>query len=514
MRWSCAALALFVGACLSDPRDPSTWIKKLDDVRERKEAVRELVKLKDPAAVEPLIALFKKTHDPEHLKAIASFKDKRQVPTMIDALDYSEEAFDQASVAATALGETPDPSAVDPLTHALAKPLPIKTRANVVKLEAMKSLAKIHDPRAVDALVKVLSTPADDQDFYLNKIAARSLGQFSDPKAVPALVRGLFMTGRGADIFQECRAALVAVGEPAVQPLIEAMQRKNALLEADAKKYEYIPGILVQKTSIVLGDLRSKTAVPALLDTLKKVDEGLKAGPGKGVSSHQSVILALGQIGAPEAKAPLLAILNDGKASNKLRAAAAEGLNLLGDSAALPSLLKIANEKFINEKTKEIDPEHGALVAAAATAYSRLAGADQANVTWQKLPADLDESDAHVVFKNASARLAVAKECKKDVACYTKALADNDTAKAEKAALMLARAGKEGVGALIKGLANPDPSVRMTVLYGLASAADRSCTECKDALEKQIAVDAEKPVLVKEGLVDEERAVGARFGAR
>jgi HEAT repeat protein len=374
----------------------------------------------------------------------------------------------------------------------------------------MKALGKIGDKRAVDALDKVLSTSADDQDFFLNKTAANYLAKFNDPKSVPFLIRGLFMTGRGADIFAECRTALVGIGEPAVQPLVDAMNRKNAELEADAKKYEFIPGIIVQKTAIVLGDIHSKKAVPGLLAELKKADDGLKAGPGKGVSGHQSVIIALGLIGSPDVKAPLLAILTDAKQPNKLRAAAAEALNAAGDTSALPALLKIANESFINMKSHEIDAEHGALVAAAATAYSRLAWAEQANVTWQKLPADLEESDAHVVFKNASARLEVAKTCKKDVACYAKYLNDKDSAKAEKAALMLARLGGPGVGELAKAVGHSDLSVRMSVLVGLAQAG-KANAEARAALEKQIELDEGKPMIKKAGVVDEMRVVLAQI---
>src|SRR5262249_37338806 len=153
--------------------------------------------------------------------------------------------------------------------------------------------------------------------------------------------------------------------------------------------------------------------------------------------------------------------LSDGKKDAKLRAAAAEALNAAGDPSPLPALLKIAGENFINSKTKEIDGDHGALVAAAATAYSRLAWAEQSNVTWQKLPAELEESDAHVVFKNAQARLDVAKQCKKEVGCYAKLLNDKDSAKAEKAALMLTRLGAPGVAELAKAVGAADLSVRM-----------------------------------------------------
>src|SRR5437879_604668 len=171
----------------SDPRDPNTWIKKLDSPVDQKDAVRELVRLKDPAAVDPLITFYKKNHDPEVLKAIATFKDKRQVPVMIDSLEYTDESYDNAATAAAALGDTPDPSAVDPLIKAIGKPLSIKTRANIVKQAAMESLAKIKDTRGAVAIAKVLETPADDQDFFLNKVAAAQLGILGDAKAVPAL---------------------------------------------------------------------------------------------------------------------------------------------------------------------------------------------------------------------------------------------------------------------------------------------------------------------------------------
>src|SRR4029079_15173059 len=106
---------LFVLGCVSDPQDPKTWIKKLDDPREKDDAVINLVKLKDPSAVPALIDLYKKTKDPNHLKAVAAFKDKRSVDVMIDSLDYTEESFDSAATAANALGEIKDPKAVDAL---------------------------------------------------------------------------------------------------------------------------------------------------------------------------------------------------------------------------------------------------------------------------------------------------------------------------------------------------------------------------------------------------------------
>ena len=84
-RW--LALVVLAG-CVADPQDPKTWTKKLGDVREGKDALNQLIRLKNPEAVEPLIAFYKKSKDSDVLKAIATFKDKRQVDVMIEAMEY------------------------------------------------------------------------------------------------------------------------------------------------------------------------------------------------------------------------------------------------------------------------------------------------------------------------------------------------------------------------------------------------------------------------------------------
>ena len=89
------SLALGVGlfaGCLDDPQDPKTWIKKLDDVREQKEAIRQLERLatsKDrppdiETAVGPLTALFKKTKDPQHLQAVTKIRSEKALDLLIE----------------------------------------------------------------------------------------------------------------------------------------------------------------------------------------------------------------------------------------------------------------------------------------------------------------------------------------------------------------------------------------------------------------------------------------------
>ena len=175
-----------------------TWAKQLKDLRTQKEALDHLANMdveKARPAVPALIELYKDTKRPEHLEALARYKDERTKPLFIEALDFSDDDFDRATIAAGVLGDMKAPDAVDPLIKAVEKPLPIKSRANSVRIAAIRALVKIGDKRAVPTLMKILTTSADEQDFLLNQKAALALAELRDPQAIPALIKGMFMTG-------------------------------------------------------------------------------------------------------------------------------------------------------------------------------------------------------------------------------------------------------------------------------------------------------------------------------
>ena len=74
-----ALAALLVGSLLQgDPNDPMTWAKKLKNLRDQKEALDHLANMdveRARAAVPALIELYKDTKQPEHLEALARYKD-------------------------------------------------------------------------------------------------------------------------------------------------------------------------------------------------------------------------------------------------------------------------------------------------------------------------------------------------------------------------------------------------------------------------------------------------------
>ena len=481
----------FVPACGGDPNDPMTWAKQLKNLRTQKEALDHLANMdveKARPAVPALIELFQDTKRPEHLEALARYLDPRTKPILIEALEYTDDDFDRATIAAGALGEMKDPEAVPPLIKAAEKELPIKSRANNARVAAMRALVKIGDKRAVPTLMKVLTTSADEQDFALNQKAALGLAEFRDPQAIPALIKGLFMTGRGTGIFQECRLALVRIGQPAVDPLIQLLQEKNADIQQMAQQLKFeepppvgTPGVVPHKAAILLGDLRAKKAVPALAARLHMKARG---------DEHRSALIALGYIATPQAVEAILADLKDAKADPAERASAADALYLSGDRRAVPTLLEVAKSGYVTSGGQKASD----LRASSAIALARIAGKE----TYEPFKTLAEkETAAQGVFGSALDRMQVANECDRDLNCYGKKLTDPSWERSEKAAFAIAFSGdsKKGLPLLLgamKPITTMVPErypVHQAILFALARLGTKDCKDCIEKLDKQIERD-------------------------
>lgn len=480
---------LLAAACAGDPNDPLTWAKKLKNVRDQQEALNQLARMgadRARPALPYLLDLYKETKKPEHLEALVRYKDPSTIPLYIEALEFTEDDFDRAIVAAGALGEMHEQavSAVDALIKAVDHQLPIKSRANNVRLASIRALVKIGDKRAVPVLSKVLTTSADEQDFLLNQKSALGLAELRDPAAIPALIKGMFMTGRGANIFQECRLGLVRIGAPAIAPLIELLNEKNADINAMAKKLDfdkYSPGIVRFKAAMLLGDLRAGSAVPALAQHLK-----IPAKSGE----HKSILISLGFIGTKEAVDVLLNTLKDKKVDAPTRQAAEDGIYLSGDKRAVPILMETAKSGYVivgGQKASD-------LRANAAIDLARIAGPE----AYDEFKALADkETEVQGMFGEALDRMQVAKECGSNLQCYGKHLSDPAWPRAEKSAFYIGFSGnaKQGLPLLLSAL-KPVASlsqdrypVQQAILQALARLATKNDKDVIEALEKQIERD-------------------------
>src|SRR5262245_42325462 len=485
------AAALSAVGCQGDPNDPMTWAKQLKNLRVQKEALDHLANMdveRARPAVPALIDLYKDARRPEHLEALVRYKDPRTKDVLIEALDYTDDDFDRATIAAGALGDMKDPDGVAPLIKAAEKELPVKSRANNTRIAAMRALVKIGDKRAVPSLMKILTTSADEQDFLLNQKAALGLAEFRDPSSIPALTKGLFMTGRGTGIFQECRLALVRIGAPAIDPMIQLLQEKNPDIQEMASKLKFeepppvgTPGVVPHKAAIILGDLRAKKAVPALAARLKQKARG---------DEHRSAIIALGYIATPQAVEAILADLKDAKVDPAERASAADALYLSGDRRAVPTLLEIAKSGYVVSGGQKASD----LRASSAIALARIAGKE----TYDPFKSLAEkETAAQGVFGSALDRMQVANECDRDLACYGKKLKDPSWERSEKAAFAIAFSGdsKKGVPLLLsamKPITTMVPErypVHQAILFALGRLGTKDCKECIEKLDKQIERD-------------------------
>jgi HEAT repeat protein len=489
-------ISFFLTAC-ADPKDPQTWIKKLRDPEHATNAVRELQKIGDPVAIEPLCDLYKDFEAAPILKSIITLvkkapKNPKGIQTLISALEFTEDKYHNATLAANALAHIKAMEAVEPLGKVLDRPMAIKSRANLAKLASIKALGKLKDKRAVPYLIRTLERRPEQQDFMLNKQAAVTLGEIGDPSAISVLIRALFMasTIQGTS-YPMARVSLVRMGKPAVQPLLDALHGKDEKLNSMAKELEFKPGVVMGKVSRVLGDMMAAEAVEPLLALLKKSNTG--DDYTKGVDG---VIEGLGKIGDERAVGPLLNLVKNKKANYKIRMQVCAAFTVMGPKKAIPVLLEVA-EKGV------IEGGYTNLREGAAMAYSRIVGAevDQGITKMQEMIADPELKDYKAtigVFKEAMERMQVAKECKDDPVCYGNKANDKKLklAQREKAGIMIGVLpdGRKGLPLLIKALPEREPVLRLYYLQSAKRLGTSKDAELIKVLEELAAKDSKRKV--------------------
>lgn len=469
---------------------------------------------KDLRPLVPMLMELSRTPRPEEdsggllrariLQILARLRDPATIPAFIEALRYDEDRFEHAVVAAEFLGAMKVVEAVEPLLGALDHRLPIKSRANMAVLAAMHALVVIGDKRAVPGLIKVLATPADQQDFLLNMEAALALSELPDERAIPALIDGLFMTGRGARIFQECRLALVNIGRAAVPALVALLDPSSADSLALAQRLKMEGGDLAQlpkRAAIVLSDLGAVDAVPALLAAYGRapvIDRTPKpptdtpayqAWAARQVPAHEhaTILMSLGLMGGRQATDALVAVLKDKQDSSYDRTAAAEALSWAGDDRALAALLAAAAS---GQATEGDDPDLRVYAISAAVHLSPTGSGKVRKVLNQLLKRSPDSAG----LKRAREGLDVVERCAGDPMCLGKALGDPSLGAIKAATFALGHAKDKQTALAILGVAIPpicqiastsfDPM--LTVLFWIRRLGDKSATETLAALDELV----------------------------
>ena len=188
-------------------------------------------------------------------------------------------------------------------------------------------------PPAVPALLDAL-----DADGLTPRIAISVLGDIADPGAVEPLVHHLVnqpfpWQGHGADV------ALIKIGEPSVQPLMNALA---VALEAPPSDSPALDRAKVTTVTRVLGEIGDPRAVALLSETLVRgVQTELPTLCNEELdtllSATCAAMEALAQIGIPAVPSLLVLISHE---QSKVRLAAVRVLYQIGDTGATKELIR------------------------------------------------------------------------------------------------------------------------------------------------------------------------------
>lgn len=337
---------------IGDTRAVAPLIKALQDAGSSA-AAKALGQIGDVRAVDPLLSALKGGSGREAAaSALGGIGDARAVDGLVAALTDADPGVREGAVAA--LGQIGDRSSVGPLTTAL-----IDSSCNV-RTAATAALDRLNWDPGGDAAgatywLATLCQPAGTPS-RLDREAARS-------RALPGLlavgapaVRPLIAALHGSDSFvqQVAVEALVGIGSAAVEPLIASLRGEEWCLNlAHSEALARTEGGRVVEIYLAcqpdvraaaaraLGQIADVRAVAPLMASLVG-EVGSRAGLGPG---HSAVAAALVNIGT-RAVRPLAAELNN--ENPQVRRAVVEAIGQIGDRLAVTRLLPRLKDKDVD----------------------------------------------------------------------------------------------------------------------------------------------------------------------
>lgn len=318
------ALTVTIGAtlvgCHADPDNPKGQANELSDSVRREYALGNIQRLfgsllvkiggnrsdkayKDfvDATIEQLVKAY--IDNPTDTKVgsniislLSEMNDVRALSAFLQALDWrAEVSEDQAITAAQAIQRLAIPEAklgdvVKAVCDALERIDGARGVDNRMRKAFIETLGTLNDKRATETLIKVALTQSESQNFLFNILAAQQLISLADPSSIPAMIKGLFIfdpKNPAARMNDVAASALVAIGKPALQPLIELIKGQNSAVTRIVEDYIQtikqrdpqiaatmtVPGLVSAEATYALGKLGDRDALDALLGEAASKDE-------------------------------------------------------------------------------------------------------------------------------------------------------------------------------------------------------------------------------------------------
>lgn len=346
----CAALA----AGCADENDPQTHVKRLNDPVTRSAAVSRLVTFFEDAMskdnkdrngpnvtklldqiIEPMTKactsgdLDDKTQS-KLIRFMYDARDKRGADCIVKALkEYKVDSTEEdVRWAARAAGALKLQAASAPLFEVFVKLRPSKPKASTIYRDVHDALIELNDkswePRLIDLLNRPIADRKDgavlkDEAFW-QITAAEILGNLKSAAAVKPLIKAVLSPIK-ADIAPTAVNALIKIGKPSVQPVVDLMNSADAT--KDLQEYS-------EQENLKAAQGPDGKVQPAAQKSAKTAHVGAAA-------------IILGTIGREEGAAPMVAAL--GKVDDLSRAIIARELTKLPKSDATVKAFQETYEK-------------------------------------------------------------------------------------------------------------------------------------------------------------------------
>ncbi|AKT37698.1 HEAT repeat domain-containing protein [Chondromyces crocatus] len=477
----------------ADENDPSTWVKRLDNPATTPAAVNRLVQFFEDAMtrdnkdrngptvkplldkiIEPLTQkcvagdLDERTNS-KLIKFISDTRDPRGAPCLIKALkDYRPDSTEEdVRWACRAIGAMKLKEAAGPLFETFQKVRTSKPKAGAMYRDVYDAMKQVNDPSWEPQLITIISRPINDpkdipnlrDELFWQITSAELLGLQKSEKAVEPLLKMLLSPNKSQG-HMTAMLALVKIGKPAVQPVIDLLQGNSKEL-IEYSKIEQLKSAgdkptneqkkaaetaHISQSALILGTIgRADSAAPLLAALGKSTDDAAKAIIARELSKvpkSQQTVEAFQQT---YEKLPLNTAIPPGIGA---RETLLEASGTFFDASFVPWIVKTALEAKGEEA--DVAPIRDVSLATA----MKLMGPDQVaevDKLYNKAQTGADGKPSTVgkaFEKEYTMAKALLGECKADPECYLTKVSDSanqqkDTQfKGIKAAYMMGIYGK------------------------------------------------------------------------
>ncbi len=282
-----------------------------------REALQAIINIGKPA-VKPLIKAVKSNNvylKRNAIEALGKLKDPLAVETVIEVLDDKDTYVRKNS--AEALGEIGDPRAIMPLVKAINDK---KTCVRDASLDALKKIInKLNNINSLELITDLIT----HENLSVRKIAVESIKGKQSKRTAELLI--LAMKDENPEIRKMATDAILNIGKPAIEPLINALNNDNIEIKISS--------------AFLLGEIKASEAVEALINTLTYTSQ---EKPLSAERLRVESAIALGKIADVRAIHPLIDIIKSGEI--RVQEAAVNALSKIGEPVVEPLISIIKSE--------------------------------------------------------------------------------------------------------------------------------------------------------------------------